>query len=71
MTTGSSNGGRHRSRRRAQPVAGVDPVGRTTRIGAEFEVIGVAEPRGIDPLASDLDDFVAIPFQTAIRRVTI
>ena len=50
--------------------AGVDPVGRTTRIGAlEFEVIGVAEPRGIDPLGSDLDDFVAIPFQTAIRRV--
>ncbi len=50
--------------------AGVDPVGRTTRIGAlEFEVIGVAAPRGIDPLGSDLDDFVAIPFQTAIRRV--
>jgi len=50
--------------------AGVDPVGRTTRIGVlEFEVIGVAVPRGIDPLGSDLDDFVAIPFQTAIRRV--
>jgi putative ABC transport system permease protein len=50
--------------------AGVDPVGRTTRIGAlEFEVIGVAQPRGIDPLGNDLDDFVAIPFQTAIRRV--
>jgi putative ABC transport system permease protein len=50
--------------------AGVDPVGRTARIGAlEFEVIGVAEARGIDPLGSDLDDFVAIPFQTAIRRV--
>ena len=50
--------------------AGVDPVGRTTRIGTlEFEVIGVAAPRGIDPLGNDLDDFVAIPFQTAIRRV--
>ena len=50
--------------------AGVDPVGRTTRIGPlEFEVIGVAAPRGIDPLGNDLDDFVAIPFQTAIRRV--
>jgi putative ABC transport system permease protein len=50
--------------------AGVDPIGRTMRIGAlEFEVIGVAAPRGIDPLGSDLDDFVAIPFQTAIRRV--
>jgi putative ABC transport system permease protein len=50
--------------------AGVDPVGRITRIGAlEFEVIGVAAPRGIDPLGNDLDDFVAIPFQTAARRV--
>jgi putative ABC transport system permease protein len=50
--------------------AGVDPVGRATRIGTlEFEVIGVAAPRGIDPLGNDLDDFVAIPFQTAIRRV--
>jgi putative ABC transport system permease protein len=50
--------------------AGVDPVGRTARIGAlEFEVIGVAEPRGIDPLGNDLDDFAAIPFQTAARRV--
>ena len=50
--------------------AGVAPVGRTMRIGTlEFEVIGVAAPRGIDPLGNDLDDFVAIPFQTAIRRV--
>jgi len=50
--------------------AGIDPVGRTTRIGAlAFEVIGVAAPRGIDPLGNDLDDFVAIPFQTATRRV--
>jgi putative ABC transport system permease protein len=49
---------------------GVDPVGRVTRIGPlEFEVIGVARPRGIDPLGNDLDDFVAIPFQTAIRRL--
>jgi putative ABC transport system permease protein len=50
--------------------AGVDPVGRTTRIGPlEFEVVGVAQPRGIDPLGNDLDDFVVVPFQTAIRRV--
>ncbi len=50
--------------------AGVDPVGRITRIGTlEFEVIGVAAPRGLDPLGNDLDDFVAIPFQTAARRV--
>jgi putative ABC transport system permease protein len=51
--------------------AGVDPVGRTTRIGPlEFEVIGVAQARGIDPLGTDLDDFVVIPFQTAVRRVS-
>jgi putative ABC transport system permease protein len=51
--------------------AGVDPVGRTTRIGPlEFEVIGVAASRGIDPLGNDLDDFVVIPFQTAVRRVS-
>jgi putative ABC transport system permease protein len=50
--------------------AGVDPVGRTARIGPlELEVIGVAAYRGIDPLGNDLDDFVAIPFQTASRRV--
>lgn len=51
--------------------AGVDPIGRTVRIGSlEFEVIGVAEARGIDPLGTDLDDFVVIPFQTAVRRVS-
>jgi putative ABC transport system permease protein len=50
--------------------AGVDPVGRITRIGnLEFEIIGVAASRGIDPLGNDLDDFVAIPLQTAVRRV--
>lgn len=50
--------------------SGVDPVGRTTRIGnLEFEVIGVAQPRGIDPLGTDLDDFVVIPFKTAVRRI--
>jgi putative ABC transport system permease protein len=50
--------------------AGVDPVGRIMRIGTlEFEVIGVAAPRGLDPLGNDLDDFVVIPFQTAARRV--
>jgi putative ABC transport system permease protein len=49
---------------------GVDPIGRITRIGTlEFEVIGVAAPRGLDPLGNDLDDFVAIPFHTAVRRV--
>ncbi len=49
---------------------GVDPVGRTIRLGNQpFEVIGVAEARGVDANGADLDDFVAIPFQAAVRRV--
>src|SRR5204863_3270654 len=27
------------------------------------------EPRGIDPLGNDLDDFIMVPFQTAMRRI--
>ena len=50
--------------------AGADPVGRQIRIGnSEFEVIGVARPRGIDPVGADLDDVAMIPFDTAARRV--
>jgi putative ABC transport system permease protein len=50
--------------------AGVDPVGHLIRIGnAWFEVIGVARPRGVDPLGADLDDMAVIPFGTAARRV--
>ncbi len=50
--------------------AGVDPVGRTFRASnQQFEIIGVAQARGVDPNGADLDDFVAIPFQTAMRRV--
>lgn len=49
---------------------GSDPVGNTIRLGNQrFEVIGVSEARGVDPNGADLDDFVAIPFQTAARRV--
>ena len=50
--------------------AGADPIGRAIRIGnALFEVIGVARPRGIDPVGTDLDDMAMIPLQTAARRV--
>jgi putative ABC transport system permease protein len=50
--------------------AGDDPVGRVVRIGqATFDVIGVTEPRGVDPLGADLDDVLLIPFETAVRRV--
>jgi putative ABC transport system permease protein len=49
---------------------GLDPVGRELRVGdLRLEVIGVAAPRGIDPLGTDLDDFVTIPFGTATRRL--
>ena len=49
---------------------GVDPLGRAVRVGnLRFEVIGVAQPRGIDPLGTNLDDFVTIPFGTAMRRL--
>lgn len=49
---------------------GIDPVGLTIRVGNQrFEVIGVAQARGVDTNGADLDDFVAIPFQTATRRV--
>jgi putative ABC transport system permease protein len=50
--------------------AGINPVGREVRVGnLRFEVIGVAQARGIDPLGTDLDDFVTIPFGTAMRRL--
>jgi putative ABC transport system permease protein len=48
----------------------VDPVGQELRLGSlRLDVIGVAEPRGRDPLGNDLDDFIAVPLQTAMRRV--
>jgi len=50
--------------------AGVDPIGRTVSLGnLRFEVIGVAQSRGVDAAGTDLDDFVLIPFETAMRRV--
>ena len=50
--------------------AGADALGRAIRIGnATFEVIGVTEPRGVDPLGADLDDVLLMPFETAVRRV--
>ena len=48
----------------------VDPVGQELRLGSlRLDVIGVAEPRGRDALGNDLDDFIAVPLQTAMRRV--
>jgi putative ABC transport system permease protein len=45
-------------------------VGRDVRLrGQPFEVIGVLEPKGIQPDGSDQDGSVHIPIQTALRRV--
>jgi len=50
--------------------ADVDPVGRGVLIGnLRFEIVGVARARGQDATGGDLDDFVAVPFRTAARRV--
>jgi putative ABC transport system permease protein len=47
-----------------------DPMGREIRIGVTpFEVIGVARVRGVDPGGADLDNAIAIPLETALRRV--
>lgn len=47
-----------------------DPVGREIRIGTTpFEVIGVAARRGVDPGGADLDQSIAIPLETALRRL--
>jgi putative ABC transport system permease protein len=49
---------------------GGDPIGAFIRIGrVQFEVIGVAAPRGIDVSGLDQDDVVLIPLATAMRRV--
>jgi putative ABC transport system permease protein len=48
----------------------VDPVGQEVRLGKlRLDVIGVAEPRGRDPLGNDLDDFIVVPLQTVMRRI--
>jgi len=49
---------------------GEDAVGQEVRVrGQPFEVIGVLEPKGIQPDGSDQDGNVFIPIQTALRRV--
>jgi putative ABC transport system permease protein len=47
-----------------------DPVGSDLRVrGLPFEVVGVLEPKGIEPDGSDQDGYVFIPVRTALRRV--
>lgn len=50
--------------------AGEDPIGAVIRIGdTAFRVIGVLEPRGGSTFSGDRDDYVVMPFTTAVRRV--
>jgi putative ABC transport system permease protein len=45
-------------------------LGREVRVGTTpFEVIGIARARGLDPGGADLDNTIAIPLETALRRV--
>lgn len=47
-----------------------DPLGQTFQIGrVPFEVVGVAEPRGLDAGGTDQDDVILIPLGTAMRRL--
>lgn len=49
---------------------GEDAVGQEIHVrGQPFEVIGVLQPKGIQPDGSDQDGNVFIPIQTALRRV--
>jgi putative ABC transport system permease protein len=49
---------------------GRNPLGETIRIGkVPFEVIGVAESKGVDLNGIDQDNQIFIPIRTALRRV--
>lgn len=47
-----------------------DPIGQHIRIGrVPFEVIGVTEPKGVDPNGLDQDDVILVPLGAAMRRL--
>jgi putative ABC transport system permease protein len=47
-----------------------DPVGLQIQIGrVPFEVIGLMQPKGMDPNGTDQDDLVVVPLETAMRRL--
>ena len=47
-----------------------NPIGETVRLnGIPLKVIGVTTPRGQDLDGDDLDDYIYIPLQTAMKRV--
>lgn len=50
-------------------LGGVDPIGESIRIGnANFTVIGVLAVKGTSPGGGNMDDRIAIPLTTAMRR---
>jgi putative ABC transport system permease protein len=47
-----------------------DPLGRTMRVGnIPFRVIGVLQPKGFSATGQDQDDFIVIPYTTAMHKV--
>ena len=47
-----------------------DPVGKTIRVQAmPCRVIGVFQPKGASASGSDQDDFLALPYTTAMKRI--
>jgi len=54
----------------AEWFGGEDPIGEFVRIrNSPFEVIGVLDPRGIDPHGVDRDREIHVPITTAMRRL--
>jgi putative ABC transport system permease protein len=50
---------------------GDDPLGKTIRLQNQpFRVIGVMKPKGVTPTGFDQDDFVIIPYTTAMKKLS-
>ena len=50
--------------------AGVDPIGKTVRVQAmPCRVVGTFQAKGASASGSDQDDFVAMPYTTAMKRI--
>jgi putative ABC transport system permease protein len=49
---------------------GVDPIGKTVRVQAmPCRVIGIFQAKGASASGSDQDDFIAMPYTTAMKRI--
>jgi len=47
-----------------------EPIGKTIRLQNQpFRVIGVMQPKGLTPTGFDQDDFVMIPYTTAMKKL--